>query len=113
MDVIAAINGQLTSEVAALYGLHFARLHGLPLVLLHVANPGDTIEAVTKSMDNVETVAREYGMATERVILEGDPAEAVLPGDQVPHKRNDSSARNLSLIESLLGFRGRSENLPE
>ena len=77
MDVIAAINGQLTSEVAALYGLHFARLHGLPLVLLHVANPGDTIEAVTKSMDNVETVAREYGMATERVILEGDPAEAV------------------------------------
>ena len=77
MNVIAAINGQVTSEVAALYGLHFARLHGLPLVLLHVANPGDTIEAVEKSMANIEKIAGGYDMATERVILEGDPAEAV------------------------------------
>ena len=77
MNVIAAINGQVTSEVAALYGLHFARIHGLPLTLLHVKNPGDTIEAVEKSMTNIEEVAGEYGMATERVMLEGSPAETV------------------------------------
>ena len=34
MNVIAAVNGQITSEVAALYGLHFARIHDWPLVLL-------------------------------------------------------------------------------
>lgn len=77
MNVIAAINGQVTSEVAALYGLHFARLHGLPLILLHVANPKDTIEAVEKSMVNIEEVAGVYDMATERVMLEGPPAETV------------------------------------
>ena len=77
MNVIAAINGQVTSEVAALYGLHFARLHGLPLILLHVANPKDTIEAVEKSMANIEEVAGVYDMATERVMLEGPPAETV------------------------------------
>ena len=77
MDVIAAVNGQVSSEVAALYGLHFARLHGLPLVLLHVANPDDAIEAVEKSMMHIEKIAAEYGMTTERVMLEGQPAEAV------------------------------------
>ena len=77
MNVIAAINGQVTSEVAALYGLHFARLHGLPLVLLHVENPDDSIESVEKSMTNIEEVAGGYEMATERVMLQGPPAEAV------------------------------------
>ena len=77
MKVIAAINGQVTSEVAALYGLHFARIHGLPLVLLHVVNPDDSIDSVEKSMANIEEVAAEYEMATERVVLEGSPAETV------------------------------------
>ena len=77
MKVIAAINGQVTSEVAALYGLHFARIHGLPLVLLHVVNPDDSIDSVEKSMANIEEVAAEYEMATERVMLEGSPAETV------------------------------------
>jgi len=77
MNVIAAINGQVTAEVSALYGLHFARLHGLPLTLLHVANPDDAIEAVEKSMANIEEIAGEYNIATERVMLEGNPAETV------------------------------------
>jgi nucleotide-binding universal stress UspA family protein len=77
MNVIAAINGQVTSEVAALYGLHFARVHGLPLILLHVENPDDSFEAVEKSMVDIEKVADEYDMTTERVILEGPPAETV------------------------------------
>lgn len=77
MNVIAAVNGQVTAEMSALYGLHFARLHGFPLVLLHVINPGDNIEAVEKSMANIEDVARKYEVVTERVILEGSPAESV------------------------------------
>jgi len=77
MEVIAALNGQVTSEVAALYGLHFARTNGLPLVLLHVANHDDAMEAVEKSMANIEEAAGEYGIPVERVILEGPPAETV------------------------------------
>ena len=77
MDVIAAINGQVTAEVSALYGLHYARLYDYPVILLHVVNPDDSLEAVEKSMGNVEEVAREYGVLTERVILEGNPAETV------------------------------------
>ncbi|MBW2470538.1 MAG: universal stress protein [Deltaproteobacteria bacterium] len=77
MNVIAAINGQVTSEVAALYGLHFARIHEWPLTLLHVANPDDSIEAVEKSMENIEKAAAVYDLNCERVILEGSPADAV------------------------------------
>jgi hypothetical protein len=77
MNVIAAVNGQVAAEVAALYSLHFARVHGLPLVLLHVKNQDDDIEAVEKSMADIEAVAAGYGMTTERVMLEGSPIEAV------------------------------------
>ena len=77
MKVIAAINGQVTAEVSALYGLHYARLFDFPVVLLHVINPDDSIEAVENSMGNIETVAREYGVLTERALLEGKPAETV------------------------------------
>ena len=77
MKVIAAVNGQVTAEVAALYGLHFARVHGLPFVMLHVRNQDDAVESVEKSMAEIETAAEAYGMTTERVILEGQPLEAV------------------------------------
>ena len=77
MNVIAAINGQVTSEVAALYGLHFARINRLPLVLLHVANPDDALEAVEKSMANIEKIAGENEVETERVMLKGPSAETV------------------------------------
>lgn len=77
MNVIAAINGQVTSEVAALYGLHFARIHNWPLVLLHVANPKDSITVVETSMANIEKTAAVYDMSCERVILEGEPVDAV------------------------------------
>ena len=78
MNVIAAVNGQVAAEVSAYYGLHYARIHGLPLVLLHVRNPGDSMDAVEKSMANIEKTAGEYDLKTERVILEeGPPAETV------------------------------------
>ena len=77
MNVIAAVNGQITSEVAALYGLHFARLQAMPLVLLHVLNPNDSREVVEKSMTNIERVAAQYDLETERIMLEGSPIEAV------------------------------------
>lgn len=77
MNVIAAINGQVTSEVAALYGLHFARISGLSLLLLHVVNSDDALEVVEKSMANIEEAAAEFNVETERVMLEGPPAETV------------------------------------
>ena len=75
MKVIAAVNGQVTAEVAALYGLHFARIHGLPFVMLHVRNPDDAADAVEKSMAEIEKAAEAYEMTTERVMLEGPPLE--------------------------------------
>jgi nucleotide-binding universal stress UspA family protein len=77
MKVIAAVNGQVTSEVSALYGLHYARLFESPLTLLHVVNPDDSMEAVEKSMGNIEESARKNDVLTEKVILEGKPAQAV------------------------------------
>lgn len=73
MNVIVTINGQITAEVSAFYGLHFARVHGFPVILLHIINPADNIEAVEKSMANIERVAEKYGMATKRVLLNGQP----------------------------------------
>lgn len=77
MNVIAAVNGQVTSEVAAMYGLHFARIYGLPLILLHVVNPNDSLDSVEKSMENIEKAAKEHKVETERVLLEGTTAETV------------------------------------
>ncbi|WP_028585431.1 universal stress protein [Desulfogranum mediterraneum] len=77
MNVIAAVNGQLSAEVAARYGLHFARVHGLALSLLHILNPGDSIRAVEESMANIEELARGYQLASQRVILQGPPMETL------------------------------------
>jgi hypothetical protein len=77
MNVIAAVNGQVTSEVAALYGLHFAGIYGMPLILLHVVNPNDSLDSVEKSMENIEEAAKEHKVETERVLLEGAAAETV------------------------------------
>ncbi|MBW2183664.1 MAG: universal stress protein [Deltaproteobacteria bacterium] len=77
MNVIAAVNGQVTSEVAAMYGLHFARIYGLPLILLHVVNPKDSLDSVEKSMENIEEAAKEHKVETERVLLEGTTAATV------------------------------------
>lgn len=77
MKVIAAVNGQITAEVSALYSLHYSRLFNSQLILLHVVNPNDSTEAVEKSMQNIEEIAREHGVPTERAILEGKPLDAV------------------------------------
>ena len=77
MKVIAAVNGQVTAEVSALYSLHYAKLFKSPVTLLHVVNPKDSIGAVEKSMENIEGIAGEQGVVTERVVLEGEPVESV------------------------------------
>jgi cytochrome oxidase Cu insertion factor (SCO1/SenC/PrrC family) len=77
MNVTAAINGHITAETSALYSLHFARVHGFSLTLLHILNPDDRVETVEESMANIEKVANKYNMATERVMLQGQPTEAL------------------------------------
>jgi hypothetical protein len=74
MKVIAAINGQIAAEVAAFYGLHFAGILQMPLVLLHVKNPDDPIERVEQSMGNIEQAAAVHNQETERLILDEGPA---------------------------------------
>jgi len=77
MNVTATINGHITAKTSALYSLHFARVHGFSLTLLHILNPDDRIETVEESMTNIEKVANKYNMATERVILQGQPTETL------------------------------------
>ncbi|OGQ95641.1 MAG: hypothetical protein A2521_17235 [Deltaproteobacteria bacterium RIFOXYD12_FULL_57_12] len=77
MKVIAAVNGLVTAEVAALYALHYARVFGFTLSLLHVINPDDNRDEVEKSMTAIEEAAMPFGTATERIFLDGDPVRAI------------------------------------
>lgn len=77
MKVMAAVNGLITSEVAALYALRYATVHGYVLVLLHVNNAVDSLDDVARSMAVIEEVAELDDIATERVFLEGDPVRAI------------------------------------
>lgn len=77
MKVVAAVNGLITSEVAALYALRYAALYGYTLVLLHVENPTGDRGATEDSMAVVEEAAEGYGIKTERVFLQGRPAAAI------------------------------------
>lgn len=77
MIVIAALNGSLTSEATAYYALHYSRIHGFGVHLLHVHNVADDREAVNRSIKALETEARNLGVETERVFLEGRPVTAL------------------------------------
>ncbi len=77
MKVIAAINGLVSSDVAALYALRYAALFDHTLCLLHVLNPADRKEEVEVSMAAAEEAATRYGVRTERVFLTGEPAHAI------------------------------------
>lgn len=77
MKVVAAVNGLITSEVAALYALRYAALYGYTLVLLHVDNPRDARDEVEAGMAVVEEAAVGYGVKTERLFLPGRPAPAI------------------------------------
>lgn len=77
MKVVAAVNGLITSEVAALYALRYAAVHGFVLVLLHVENAKDSMGEVERSMDLIEEVAKSDNVATERVLLAGSPIKAI------------------------------------
>ncbi len=77
MKVIAAVNGLITAEVAALYALRYATLHGFTLTMLHVENPEDSLEDVERSMAVIEEAAAIDHVATERILLSGNPAKAI------------------------------------
>ncbi len=77
MKVIAAMNGLVSSDVAALYALRYAALFDYTLCLLHVLNPSDRREEVELSMTEAEEAATHYGVKTERVFLTGEPTAAI------------------------------------
>jgi len=77
MKVIAAMNGLVSSDVAALYALRYAALFDYTLCLLHVLNPSDRREEVELSMAEAEEAASHYGIKTERIFLTGEPADAI------------------------------------
>jgi nucleotide-binding universal stress UspA family protein len=77
MKVIAAMNGLVSSDVAALYALRYAALFDYTLCLLHVLNPSDRREEVELSMTIAEEAALHYRVKTERVFLTGEPVEAI------------------------------------
>lgn len=77
MKVVAAVNGLITSEVAALYALRYAALYGYTLVLLNVENSSNNRGETEASMAVVEEAAEGYGVKTERLFLQGRPAQAI------------------------------------
>jgi nucleotide-binding universal stress UspA family protein len=77
MKVIAALNGLVSSDVAALYALRYAALFDYTLCLLHVLNPSDRREEVELSMAIAEEAAIHYKVKTERVFLTGEPVLAI------------------------------------
>lgn len=77
MKVIAAMNGLVSSDVAALYALRYAAFFDYTLCLLHVLNPSDRREEVELSMSIAEEAAVHSKVKTERVFLTGEPVEAI------------------------------------
>jgi len=77
MKVVALVNGSVTSEVAALYALRYARAQAFTPCLAHVLNPADRRAEVEKSMGVIEEAATEGGIKIERFFLEGHPARAI------------------------------------
>ncbi len=77
MKVIAALNGLVSSDAAALYALRYAALFDYTLCLLHVLNPSDRRQEVELSMAIAEEAAIHYQVKTERVFLTGEPVLAI------------------------------------
>jgi uncharacterized protein YcgL (UPF0745 family) len=77
MKAVAAVNGLVTSDTAALYALRYAALFNYTLTLLHVLNPGDSREDVEKSMTAIEEAAEQHQVKTERIFLQGEAAPAI------------------------------------
>ncbi len=71
MKVIVALNGSITSEASALLALHYCRLYGYELLLLHIRNPKDPESEVIGSMETIETLAEAAGIECGRLFLFG------------------------------------------
>ncbi len=77
MKVIAAINGSLIAEHTAFLALTYAKEQAIDLVLLHVKNHKDSLDAVKKSAEEIEQRSLTEGVACELVILSGHPSNAI------------------------------------
>lgn len=77
MRVIAAVNGLVSSDIAALYALRYVAFLGYTLCLLHVENPADRKKDVEASMAAIEETATRYRVKTEQLFLQGEPAPAI------------------------------------
>ena len=54
MKVIALINGQITSEVSAIYALHYAKVNSYELELIHFLNNRDEL------LNSIEEYKNKY-----------------------------------------------------
>lgn len=77
MKIVATLNGQLSSDEAALYALRYAALFDATLCLLHVFNPADRRQDVEQSMTAIEEASAQARVRTERVFLTGEPLPAI------------------------------------
>jgi hypothetical protein len=63
MKVIALINGQITSEVSAIYALHYAKVNSYELELIHFLNNRDELVAVQRTIMRIKEMAKGYDIA--------------------------------------------------
>ena len=72
MKVILALNGSITSEASAIYAIHYCRLYGYELQLVHIKNSRDAINEVERSMEVIETLAHAMEVSCERHMMHGE-----------------------------------------
>lgn len=70
MKVVAAVNGMLTAEAAAMYALAYAKANGFSLVLFHVRNPSDAMSDVRHSIEGIREIAEAEGVEVEEEIYD-------------------------------------------
>lgn len=70
MKVVAAVNGMLTAEAAAMYALAYAKVNGFTLVLFHVRNPSDAMSDVRHSIESIRETAEAEGVEVEEEIYD-------------------------------------------
>ena len=70
MKVVAAVNGNLTAEAAAMYALAYAKINGFSLVLFHVRNPSDAMSDVRHSIESIRETAEGMGVEVEEAIYD-------------------------------------------
>lgn len=74
---MAAVNGSLISENAAKYALNYAKAIKSRVILLHVKNEKDSIEAVDRELAELKQYARQLRVKTQPVIETGNAVSII------------------------------------